>query len=155
MVRLLIVVFALIILGAGSFVGLVAFGVVPDVLGLGIRMEDPPPKEAAPPPPVRPDYVDIAPFVVPVILPDGTLHRSLYLDLRLEVAPGRTGDVYRRMPVLHDAYVRYLHDWIPLWLRDHDDIDLREIKGRLKTVSDRVVGEGVVQQVLYQSMFDQ
>ncbi|GAA0569875.1 flagellar basal body-associated FliL family protein [Caenispirillum bisanense] len=158
MKRLLLVVFALVLLGGASFVGLVAFGLAPDVLGLGIG---PAPMEqqqqqAAPvePPPPRLDYVNIAPFVVPIILEDGTLHRQLYFDLRLEVTPGTGGQVTRRMPVLHDAFMRYLHQWYPLWMRDHSDIDLPETKVRLKAVAERVVGPGVVQDVLFIAVFD-
>lgn len=154
MKRLLLVVFALVLLGGGSFVGLVAFGVVPDVLGLGIRMADQQPEVPVEPPPPRPDYVDIEPFVVPIILEDGTLHRQLYFDLRLEVKAGTVVEFSGRMPVLHDAFIRYLHKWYPLWMRDHTDIDLRETKERLKAVAERIVGPGVVEEVLFVAVFD-
>lgn len=154
MKRLLIVVFALVLLGGASLVGLVAFGIVPDFLGLGIRMEEKVAEAPPPPPPPRPDYVNIAPFVVPIILENGRLHRQLYFDLRLEVQAGKAGEVHARMPVLHDAFIRYLHQWYPLWMRDHADIDLRETKKRLKTVAERVVGPGVVDDVLFIALFD-
>ena len=154
MKRLLVVVFALVLLGGGSFVGLVAFGIAPDVFGLGIRMEDKAAEAPPPPPPPRPDYVNIAPFVIPIILEDGRLHRQLYFDLRLEVQPGKGSEVTRRMPILHDAFIRYLHKWYPLWMRDHSDIDLRETKKRHVTVAERVVGPGVVNDVLFIALFD-
>lgn len=154
MKRLLVVVFALVLLGGGSLVGLVAFGVVPDVLGLGIQMAEREAEVPPPPPPVRPDYVNVAPFVVPIILEDGRLHRQLYFALRLEVAPGQSGEVESRMPVLHDAFMRYLHQWYPLWMRDNTEVDLRETKTRLTTVAERVVGTGVVTDVLFVSVFD-
>lgn len=49
---------------------------------------------------------------------------------------------------------RYLHHWIPLWLRDHDDIDLHVMKDRLRDVAARVVGEGVVEEVMLRAIFD-
>ncbi len=157
MKRLLLVVFALVLLGGASFVGLVAFGLAPDVLGLGIGPDPAAQQQAATPvepPPPRPDYVNIAPFVVPIILEDGTLHRQIYFDLRLEVTPGTGGEVTSRMPVLHDAFIRYLHQWYPLWMREHPDIDLPETKVRLKAVAERVVGPGVVREVLFIAAFD-
>lgn len=153
MVRLIIIIVTLLVLAGGAFSGLVAFRVVPDYLGLGIALEEPPPPP--PPPPVRPDYVDIEPFLLPVILEDGTLERRLYIDLRLEVKPGSGSEVRQHMPVLHDAFVRYLHQWIPMWRRDNPDIDLTVMKQRLKEVADRVVGSGRVQAVLLQGIFDQ
>lgn len=154
MKRLILVILALILLGGGSFVGLVAFGVVPDILGLGLQVGAVEPEAPVEPPPPRPDYVNIAPFVVPIILESGALHRQIYFDLRLEVTPGTVGELTRRMPVLHDAFIRYLHQWYPLWMRDHSDVDLRETKRRLTTVAERVVGPGVVRDVLFIAAFD-
>lgn len=154
MKRLLLVIFALVLLAGASLVGLVAFGIVPDILGLGIQVAEEEAPAPVEPPPVQPEYISMMPFVVPIILEDGTLHRQLYFDVRLAVTPGKAGEVTARMPVLQDAFIRYLHKWYPLWMRDHADIDLQETKKRLTTVAERVVGPGVVGDVLYIAVFD-
>lgn len=90
MIKLILVVFVLIALAGGTFTGLTAFGVVPDVLGLGLTFAGSTARSAdkPPPPPVRPEYVEIEPFVLPVILEGQGLHRSIYFNFRLKVHKG-------------------------------------------------------------------
>jgi flagellar basal body-associated protein FliL len=155
MIKLLVIIFMLIVLAGGAFTGLTAFGVIPDVLGLGLRMEDPPPPEPVQAAPVRPEFVEIEPFILPVILDGEGLQRSIYFNFRLKVRHGTAMDVHAHVVRVQDAMVRYLHDWIPLWLRDHDDIDLTVMKEKLRAVANRVVGEGVVEEVMLRAVFDQ
>lgn len=129
---------------------------MPDVLGLGLTFAGSTARSAdkPPPPPVRPEYVEIEPFVLPVILEGQGLHRSIYFNFRLKVHKGTASDVRPHVVRIQDAMYRYLHHWIPLWLRDHDDIDLHVMKDRLRDVAARVVGEGVVEEVMLRAIFD-
>lgn len=155
MVKLLMVVVVFLAVAGSAFGGLTAFGIIPDVLGLGIRLDEPQAAEPVRrPPPVRPEFVDIEPFILPVILEGKGLERSIYFDFRLKVRKGTANDVRQHTVRIQDAMYRYLHKWIPLWLRDHDEIDLRVMKDRLRTVVGRVVGDGVVEDVMLSAVFD-
>ncbi|EKV31589.1 hypothetical protein C882_3962 [Caenispirillum salinarum AK4] len=154
MIKLLVIVLVLVTLAGGTFTGLTAFGVIPDVLGLGIKLEDPPPRQEVKPPPVRPEFVEIEPFILPVILEGEGLRRSIYFNFRLKVRKGTAEDVRPHTVRIQDAMVRYLHEWIPRWLRDHDEIDLIVMKEKLRIVTGRVVGEGVVEEVMLRAVFD-
>lgn len=153
MIRILVIVFALVLALAGGAAGLIHFGILPDFTGL---LRPPVEAEAAPPPPpprVEPVFQHISPFLVPIIR-NGQIERSLYIGLRLRVNPDKGREVALYHSRLHDAYMRLLFDLVPQQMERRDTLDLAAMKVRLKEVADRLMGPGMVEEVMFQAVFE-
>ncbi|MGC2854227.1 hypothetical protein ACM64Y_02045 [Novispirillum sp. DQ9] len=152
MIRILLIVFALILAMAGGVAGLIHFGVLPDYTGL-IR---PPVEEAAAPPPpprVEPVFQHITPFLIPIIR-NGQIERSLYIGLRLRVNPEKRSEVTLFHARLHDVYMRLLFELVPQQMEQRDTLDLAAMKVRLQEVADRLLGQGMIEEVMFQAVFE-
>jgi len=157
MVRLLLIVFALAVVVAMSAGGLAYFRIIPDFTGLIAPAAEGGGAAASTPveEPVRvpPQFIEVEPFLVPVIR-DGELERNIYIALRLQVAPANADGVRRHAQALRDVYLRALFDIIPSQLDSRDTLDLGKIKARLNAITDQVVGEDKVDDVLISALFE-
>lgn len=154
MIRLLAIVVALVFALAGGGVGLIHFGYLPDYTGL-IKPAVSETEPAAPPPVprVEPVFQHIAPFLIPVIR-DGQIERSMYIGLRLRVAPGQGAHVTMHHARLHDVYMRVLYEMVPEQLERRQTLDLMALKTRLQDVANRLLGADMVEEVMFQAVFE-
>ena len=103
--KLLPLLFGLLGLGAGIGVGLFLRPAPEPDVGAEMIAEVTPPEDAAPP-----DYVKLNnQFIVPII-EGGRVASMVVLSLSLEVATGKSEDIYSREPKLRDAFLQVLFD---------------------------------------------
>lgn len=154
MIRMLAIVFALVLALAGGVAGLIHLQILPDFTGVIRPMVVAQGEELPPPAPrVEPIFQHLTPFMIPVIR-NGEIERSMYIGLRLRIQAGQDGQVKMHQARLHDAYMRLLYDLVPKQMERGDSLDLVEIKEKMQEVADRLVGVGVVEEVLYQAVFE-
>ena len=98
-----------------------------------------------------PKYYPIDRLIVPVIY-GGRLrgHLMLYVFLQMKDVDDRPR-VTKAMPRLRDEYIRRLSRYVTRRPFILERTNLREIKTLLLTATDKVVGEGVVEEVLVQA----
>lgn len=154
MIRLLIIVFALIVvLGAGAG-GLIHFGIIPDFTGVLVAQEaSEVVEEDVEVKRVDPIFYDLDAMMVPVIQ-DGELRRNISIVFRLEIHQDHEEEAKQRMSQLHDVYLRALYDLIPQQYETRETLDLRKIKDRLMVITERVVGKGVIKDILVLTVFE-
>lgn len=155
MIRLLVIVFALIVAVGAGLGGLIHFRVLPDFTGMIPVSEggESEPSVEPPPPVPEPVFYSMDPLLVPVIR-DGELRRNIYIAFRLQVSSGQEEKAEFHLPQLRDVYLRALYDIIPKQLETRTTLDLRKVKNRLKVITERVVGPGVVEDVIVVSVFE-
>lgn len=99
------------------------------------------------------DYVALRPISIPVINEQG-LVQQVSIALSLECPMGKREDVSGAEPRLMDAYLRELYGALGsgrVMMRGNV-VDVDAIKTRLTAVTDRIVGPGLVSDVLLQSV---
>ncbi|MGA0394625.1 MAG: hypothetical protein ACO3MW_11265 [Rhodospirillales bacterium] len=142
----LVIAFVAIILIAGGTFGALKF------LKLG-PFADKSAQEANKPKPIEPPrFIDMPQLNVPIFAQD-KVAGTVLIQLKLEtVGTANEAKVNRILPRLNDAFLRELHTFIPRLLQKTQRLDVFILKRRLQMVSDRVVGKGVVSNVLVQSV---
>lgn len=100
-----------------------------------------------------PFYVNIAPFVLPVIDDNGP-NQLISLVITLEMVDGKgTELVKQRLPRLNDAYLQTLYGALDQKLVDRGQlVDVGLVKKRLQAPTQRVLGDGVVKDILVQAV---
>lgn len=104
--------------------------------------------------PNAPLYVEISPFIVPVLGPNGP-EEMVSLVVTLEVAPGegRTTYIRQRLPRLNDAYVQALYGALDRkTVKRGDVVDVMLVKQKLLRATERILGPGYVNDVLVQAV---
>ena len=107
---------------------------------------------SAPPPAANETrYVKLKPFVLPVV-GNRRIEQVVGLVVALEVAePANAALVEQNVPKLTDAFITDLYGALePARLGDGGLVSIDHVKGKLSRASDRVLGEGVVKEVLVQ-----
>ncbi|MCB1557261.1 MAG: flagellar basal body-associated FliL family protein [Alphaproteobacteria bacterium] len=97
------------------------------------------------------EYVELAPLVLPIIDGNGiTQTLNLVVVLEAESLKNKT-TIEENEPRLNDAYIRELYGTLSKQIAlEGGVLKVQVIKDRLRQVSDRVVGEDVVHDVLLQ-----
>jgi hypothetical protein len=100
------------------------------------------------------DHFQFQPINVPVIR-DGKVARILTVTIAMETKgdANKTKVMAQRYQLL-DAFVRDIHGVASFARVDGRIIDLGVVKTRLQAISDRLLGEGIVEDVLVVSIFD-
>jgi flagellar basal body-associated protein FliL len=99
-------------------------------------------------------YITLAPLLVSVIRHDD-VHKLVTLIITLELAdPDKRAEIEHRMPLLRDAFLTDLQWLFGLGLYDDRTVDLERIKARLLAISQRVMGQGVIHDVLILNAFE-
>lgn len=104
--------------------------------------------------PNAPLYVEISPFVIPVLGPNGP-EEMVSLIVTLELAPGidRAAYVKQRLPKLNDAYVQSLYGALDRkTVKRGGLVDVGLVKAKLQKATDRILGPGYVNDVLVQAV---
>lgn len=154
MKKILIIIIALVALMGGIATALVMFELIPrDMLPPILLANLAEPAKPAPPPPSPSAYVDMDQIAVPILL-DKQVKGSILIEIRLEVDSLERSKVEEKGPILHDAIIRDLYDFLPKHLADRPTVDLSALKSRLHAVANRVVGSGKVRAVLVQNVYN-
>jgi len=99
-----------------------------------------------------PRFIELPPLNVPLFV-DDKVAGTVMIQLKLEtVGAANEAKVNRILPRVNDAFLRELHTFIPRLLQKTKRLDVFILKIRLQMVSDRVVGKGIVSNVLVQSV---
>jgi hypothetical protein len=107
------------------------------------------------PPPAGPAFVKIPPIVVPVIEGD-KVTRQVGVNLVLELAEGRSADdIAPKQQRLHDAFISDLYGIYQARAGSDRPVSEQVVKARFGRSAARVLGPGVVKDVLIQQMFEQ
>ena len=81
---------------------------------------------------------------------------TIQIQIKLETDnKDKAEEIREKMPIITDAFVRDLHSFMPRLLKAKERIDVLIIKQRLQMISDKVVGKGMISNVLVQSLIDQ
>jgi len=102
---------------------------------------------------VGPTYVQIAPFVVPVIGSDGP-EEMVSLMITLEVGSQEKADFVRqRLPKLNDAYMQTLYGALDRGtIKRNGLINVTLLKDKLVKATSNVLGQGYADDVLVQAL---
>jgi hypothetical protein len=107
------------------------------------------------PPPTGPAFVKIPPIVVPVIEGD-KVTRQVGVNLVLELAEGRSADdIAPKQQRLQDAFISDLYGIYQARAGSDRPVSEQVVKARFGRSAARVLGPGVVKDVLIQQMFEQ
>ena len=111
-------------------------------------------QHAPEPVPGAPVFVRLPLFVIPVIEGE-EVTRTVTVGVALELAEGQTAEsIEPKRPVLIDAFFKELYGMFGQRSRAGRIAEEGTIKERLGRVADRVLGPGVVKQVLIQQLFE-
>jgi flagellar basal body-associated protein FliL len=101
-----------------------------------------------------PRYVDVEPLNIALIMNERP-RAIIQISAKLEVENDKAAmQVHKKMTKLTSALVVDLHDFLPRVLREADHIDLDLLKERMQYVADKTFGQGLIKQVLIQSVHD-
>ena len=100
------------------------------------------------------DHFQLLPFNISVIR-DGRVARIVTLVVTLETkGDANKTKVMNERYRLQDAFLRDMQGVAPYQRVDSDGLDPQMLKTRLRLISDRMLGQDVVNNVLVQSIFD-
>ena len=108
--------------------------------------------EAATPASAGPTYVALDPFAVPVIR-DDRIARQVILTVKLDLRDAAAkAEVNEKMPLLRDALLTRLHATLARGaLQSGQSFDAVRLKRQFLAECDRVLGKGVVREVLIEA----
>ena len=99
-----------------------------------------------------PRFIDLPPLNVPLFA-DDKVAGTVLIQLKLEaLGAANEATINHLLPRINDAFLRELHTFIPRLLQKTKRLDIYILKKRLQMVSDRVVGKGVISNVLIQTV---
>jgi flagellar basal body-associated protein FliL len=134
--------------------GLIAIALVTALSLSGRSVASEPKKEAEPKSALDPHFMKLKPLHVP-ILKGRRVTRYADLVVVLELVDSASqDDVTEKMTALRDAFIEDLQIQAAMRGSDDPSINLRRVKGRFKILAKRVLGEGVIEDVLIDSALD-
>ena len=99
-----------------------------------------------------PRFIDVPALNVPLFV-DDKVAGVVLVQLKLEaIGAANERKINHLLPRINDAFLRELHTFIPRLLQKTQRLDVFILKKRLQMVCDRVVGKGVVSNVLIQTV---
>ena len=100
------------------------------------------------------EHFQLLPFNISVIR-DGRVARIITLAVTLEtIGDANKTKIMDKRYYLQDAFLRDMHGFVSYQRADGQNIDPQMLKTRLLLISDRILGQDVVENVLVQSIFD-
>ena len=89
------------------------------------------------------DFISMDPLVIPIIQ-GNSVAATIKLELKIKAKLEFKNKIHREMTRLKDAYIRDLHSFFPRLMSDQTELDIDALKQRLKEISNRVLGAGVI-----------
>ena len=101
-----------------------------------------------------PRFIALEPLIIPLFQGD-KLAGTVNIVLKLETTGAENErHLVRLLPRLSNAFLVDMHGYVPRLLRTKERLDLEAISTRLQYVGDRIAGDGVIGNVLVQSVVD-
>ncbi len=101
-----------------------------------------------------PRFIDMDPLVIPIFQGD-RVAATIQIQLKLEALGADNEErIIKLMPRLSDAFVSDLYSFIPRLLKKEERLDVSILKQRIQMAADKITGQGVVKEVLIQSVID-
>ncbi|MAO93188.1 MULTISPECIES: flagellar basal body-associated FliL family protein [unclassified Hwanghaeella] len=143
--KILIIIVVVLVLLAGGGGGYYYFFVLPTQNDMA---------EPAPPPPPDTRLIELDPLRIPVIR-GGVVVNYVILNVTLEtIGPDNEAFAQKLMPRLRNAFLTDLNGYFAV-VPVEDRILVKSLKRRMLVISGRVLGRGVVNDVLIQNAFKQ
>lgn len=104
----------------------------------------------------KPRFVNVAPLVISVFAGDQVL-TTIQIEVKLETRGSENVAKLQKIePRINNAFLQEMSSFIPRVMAKNEGMPLNVtlVKQRLKLVADRVVGDGIVNGVLVQSVLD-
>ncbi|MDC0158913.1 hypothetical protein OAI47_04120 [Rhodospirillaceae bacterium] len=159
MIRIIIIVVALIAISVGGVFGMATFtpnllpNAILNFLGVTVPVEE---KEAEPigrPSAKETVLIDIDPLQIPLFR-DGTVDRSLFMHLMIEVRRGPDADLVNNNLIrIIDAFLSYVHALNALDIKPGVN-DRAFLKQRLLVKAEEIVGPGIIVDLLFVNIFE-
>ena len=158
-IRIVIIVVGLIAIGLASIFGMAAFApsllpnAVLNLLGVTVPTEE---KKAEPlgrPSAKETVLIDIDPLQIPLFR-DGTVDRSLFMHLMIEVRKGSDADLVNENLIrIIDAFLSYVHALNALDIKPGVN-DRAFLKQRLLVKAAEIVGPDIIVDLLFVNIFE-
>lgn len=149
MIRLIFLVIAFLLMVGGIIGGLYFWGIDPLARFNALIGNAPaePLLEGQAPMAAPPSYVDFGLLVVPVIQ-DREVKKQAEMILRLEVPFEKKEVVAQNLPRLQNAFLEDMMAYLPYQLRSSSSLDEAAIRNRLNIIAEKVLGPGMVKDVI-------
>ena len=99
-------------------------------------------------------FIDMEPILIPIFKGNEAVAK-IQIQIKLETkSTVKAIKIQRMMPRISDTFVQDLHGFMPRLLKERERIDVYILKQRLKLISDRKFGKGLIEDVLVQSVVD-
>ncbi|CAA7613285.1 conserved hypothetical protein [Magnetospirillum sp. LM-5] len=148
MIRLLFIVLAFLIMVGGLIGGLYFWGVDPlakfnQLVGNAPADPNAPKVPAVTPP----SFVEFGILIVPVVQ-DREIKKQAEMIIKLEVPYEKKEKVAQNLPRLQNAFLQEMMSFLPGHLRNQPQLDHATIQRRLQYQADKVLGAGMIKDVL-------
>ncbi len=101
-----------------------------------------------------PRFIDLDPLVVPIFQGD-SIATTIQITVKLETTGAeKESKINKWKPRISDAFIRDLYSFIPRLLRNQERVNVFIIKKRLQLIGDKVMGPGIIENILVQSITD-
>lgn len=148
MIRLLFMVIAFLMM-LGAIVGGMYFWGVDPLEKFNVLVGNAPARvetDAAAKPVSAPSFVEFGLLIVPVVQ-DREVKKQAEMIIRLEVPFDKKEVVAHNLPRLQNAFLSDMMSYLPYQLRNAPKLDEAAVRRRLTTVSEKVLGPGLVNDV--------
>ncbi len=99
-------------------------------------------------------FVDMEPLVIPIFEGD-KVAAIVQIQIKLEtIGSENKAKLQQILPRISNLFITDLHTFLPRMLKKEERLDVLIIKQRLKLMSDRRIGQELVQNILVQSVID-
>ena len=103
---------------------------------------------------LKPIFIDMEPILIPIFKGNRPFSK-IQIQIKLETkSKEKAIKIQRMMPRISDTFVKDLHSFMPRLLKEKERIDDFILKQRLKLMSDRNFGKGLIDDVFIQSVID-
>ena len=150
MKKIIVILAALFILVGGAVATLKWLGLGPFENSETAETEEAPDKD----PGMQTIFVDMEPIMVQ-LLKGNAVAMTVEVQVKIETE-GQDNAIFltRQMPKISDAFVRDLYAFMPRMLKTKKRIDVLILKQRLQVVGERLMGKGLIKDILVQSEID-
>ncbi len=146
MKKLIVLLLILVIIGGSTFGVLQYMEIGPFAVPEGEKTAQEEPEEP-------PAFIDVEALLIPIFQGDRVIS-TIQISVKLEIKKENEEEVNRLLPKIHDALLRDLYTYIPRQLHRYKKLNLIKVKRHMITVADRAVGQGLVDNILIQSIMD-
>ena len=98
--------------------------------------------------------LDMETIQFPLVQEDA-MSTTAQVQVKIETEGMVNADLVKKaMPKIHHAYLLDLYGFLPRLLKKRGQISEKILKQRLQTISERIIGKGIVKSIIVQSQID-